>query len=94
MGKAAARHPVVNYKQVLGTSSIPPVPFPSTNDRRPLAGIKIVEIGRVIALPAAGALLAALGAGHFTLDDTAAIYRLTFGSLTKFLGSSIWRVGF
>jgi hypothetical protein len=32
------------------------------SDPRPLAGIKIVELGRVIALPAAGALLAALGA--------------------------------
>ena len=62
MGKAAARHPVVDYKQVLGTSAIPPVPFPQTSDPRPLAGIKIVELGRVIALPAAGALLAALGA--------------------------------
>ena len=69
MGKAASRHPVVDYKQVLGTSSIPPVPFPSTSDRRPLAGIKIVEIGRVIALPAAGALLAALGADVIAIQS-------------------------
>lgn len=62
MGKAAARHPVVNYKQVPGASALKPIPFPQTKDRRPLAGIKIVELGRVIALPAAGALLAALGA--------------------------------
>lgn len=63
MGKAMARHPVVDYKQVPGTSSLPPVPFPKIiNDKRPLAGIKILELGRVIALPAAGALLAALGA--------------------------------
>lgn len=62
MGKAAARHPVVDYEQVAGTSAIPRVPFPQTSDHRPLAGIKIVELGRVIALPAAGALLAALGA--------------------------------
>jgi hypothetical protein len=48
MGKAMARHPV---------------PFPKViNDKRPLAGIKVLELGRVIALPAAGALLAALGA--------------------------------
>ena len=63
MGKAMARHPVVDYKQVPGTSSLHPVPFPKIiNDKRPLAGIKILELGRVIALPAAGALLAALGA--------------------------------
>ena len=63
MGKAMARHPVVDYKQVHGTSSLPPVQFPKIiNDKRPLAGIKILELGRVIALPAAGALLAALGA--------------------------------
>jgi hypothetical protein len=62
MGKAMARHPVVEYKQVPGTSALQPVPFPKVNDKRPLAGIKILELGRVIALPAAGALLAALGA--------------------------------
>ena len=69
MGKAAARHPVVDYKQVLGTSAIPPVQFPSTTDTRPLAGIKIVELGRVIALPAAGALLAALGADVIAIQS-------------------------
>lgn len=57
-----ARHPLVNYSRVHDTSAIPRVPFPSTSDTRPLAGIKIVELGRVIALPAAGAFLAALGA--------------------------------
>jgi hypothetical protein len=62
MGKAAARHPVIDYKQVPGTSTLQPVPFPQVDDKRPLAGIKIVELGRVIALPAAGSLLAALGA--------------------------------
>ena len=63
MGKAMARHPVVEYKQVPGTSALKPIPFPmKVNDKRPLAGIKILELGRVIALPAAGALLAALGA--------------------------------
>jgi hypothetical protein len=63
MGKAMARHPVVDYKQVPGTSALKPVPFPTkVEERRPLAGIKILELGRVIALPAAGALLAAMGA--------------------------------
>ena len=63
MGKAMARHPVVDYKQVPGTSALKSVPFPTkVEDKRPLAGIKILELGRVIALPAAGALLAAMGA--------------------------------
>jgi hypothetical protein len=63
MGKAMARHPVVDYKQAPGTSALKPVLFPTkVEDKRPLAGIKILELGRVIALPAAGALLAALGA--------------------------------
>ena len=69
MGKAAARHPVVDYKQVPGTSTLPPVPFPQTSDHRPLAGVKIVELGRVIALTAAGALLAALGADVIAIQS-------------------------
>jgi hypothetical protein len=69
MGKAAARHPVIDYKQVPGTSALPPIPFPQTSDHRPLAGVKIVELGRVIALPAAGALLAALGADIIAIQS-------------------------
>jgi hypothetical protein len=70
MGKAMARHPVVDYKQVPGTSTLKPVPFPMrVNDKRPLAGIKVLELGRVIALPAAGALLAALGADVIAIQS-------------------------
>jgi hypothetical protein len=68
-GKAAARHPVVDYKQVRGTSFLPPVPFPQTDDHRPLAGIKVVELGRVIALPATRAFLAALGADVISIQS-------------------------
>lgn len=62
MGKALAKHPMVNYKRIRGTESIPPVPLPQVSDKRPLAGIKVVELSRVIAGPAVGTALAALGA--------------------------------
>lgn len=63
MGQAAARRPLVDFSQVLGTQDLPPVPFPkSPGDDRPLAGIRVVELVRVIAAPALCALLASLGA--------------------------------
>jgi crotonobetainyl-CoA:carnitine CoA-transferase CaiB-like acyl-CoA transferase len=40
----------------------PPTPFSETTDKRPLAGIKIVELARIIALPATGAMLTSFGA--------------------------------
>lgn len=52
MGKSLAKHLMINYKQVRGTESIPPVPLPKKSDKRPLAGIKVVELSRVIAGPA------------------------------------------
>lgn len=39
MGKAVARHPIVDFKLFLGTGGLLPVPFPQTTDSRPLAGI-------------------------------------------------------
>ncbi|GJN66043.1 hypothetical protein PLICBS_000059 [Purpureocillium lilacinum] len=62
MGKRLQDHPIVNYRRVCETSDLPPVPFPSSTDQRPLAGIKVIELARVIAGPAMGAALAALGA--------------------------------
>ncbi|KAH8621483.1 hypothetical protein IG631_23884 [Alternaria alternata] len=62
MGKALAKHPLIDSAQVKGTSTLPPVPFPQSSDSRPLAGIKVVELARVIAGPAMGTALAALGA--------------------------------
>lgn len=69
MGKAVAHHPVVDFKQILGTEGLSPVPFPQTRDSRPLAGIKIIELARVIAAPAAGAGLAALGADVISIQS-------------------------
>lgn len=63
MGQAQARHPLVDYQQVLGSANLPSVPFSRVEgDARPLAGIKVVELARVIAAPAACAILASLGA--------------------------------
>lgn len=62
MAKVLARHPLINYKRKLETPDLPPVPFPVTSDKRPLAGIKVVELARIIAAPALGQALAALGA--------------------------------
>lgn len=59
MGKSLSRHPLINYKQETQTA---PCPFPDLADKRPLAGIKVVELTRIIAGAAAGAALASLGA--------------------------------
>lgn len=71
MAKSLARHPVLEYNQVPGTSALPPVSFPplQSNDQRPLSGVKIVELGRVIALPSSGALLASLGADVIAIQS-------------------------
>lgn len=62
MGKSLAKHPLINYHQLPIAPPTPPTPFPSLSDRRPLAGIKVVELARIIALPATGAVLTSFGA--------------------------------
>lgn len=63
MGKIIARRPFIDYSQVLGTATLPPTPLPIVSgDQRPLAGIKVVELARVIATPALCAVLTSLGA--------------------------------
>jgi crotonobetainyl-CoA:carnitine CoA-transferase CaiB-like acyl-CoA transferase len=62
MGKALAKHPLVNYNRCKQAAPTPPTPFPETLDHRPLAGVKIIELARIIALPATGILLSAMGA--------------------------------
>jgi hypothetical protein len=62
MGRSLGKHPVINCKRVCESQSLPPIPFPVLEDKRPLAGIRVVELARVIAVPALGAALASLGA--------------------------------
>ncbi|RAK98707.1 alpha methylacyl-CoA racemase [Aspergillus ibericus CBS 121593] len=62
MGKRLASHPLVNYSRQSHAIPTPPVPFPKVADKRPLAGIKVVELVRIIAGPVIGSTLAAFGA--------------------------------
>ena len=62
MGKSLAKHPLVNYKKCKDGAPTPPTPFPELLDKRPLAGIKIVELARIIALPSTGIILSSMGA--------------------------------
>jgi len=62
MGQSLARHPLINYSQQTQCPHIPPTPLPKVDDKRPLAGVKVVELVRIIAGSAAGAALASMGA--------------------------------
>jgi crotonobetainyl-CoA:carnitine CoA-transferase CaiB-like acyl-CoA transferase len=62
MGKSLARHPLINYSRQTQCPETAPVPLPKSDDKRPLAGVKVVELVRIIAGSAAGAALAAMGA--------------------------------
>jgi hypothetical protein len=62
MAKDLSKHPVINYKQQTHTTPTPAIPLPVSADKRPLAGLKVVELVRIIAGPVIGTTLAALGA--------------------------------
>lgn len=62
MGRSLSRHPLINYRQQAECPKLEPQPFPKVDDKRPLAGIKVVELVRIIAGTAAGAALASMGA--------------------------------
>lgn len=64
MGRTLDSHPLVNTTPQIQAVPTPAVAFPPLNphDKRPLAGIKVVEMTRVIAGPQIGAILAAYGA--------------------------------
>ncbi|KIV88185.1 hypothetical protein PV10_09104 [Exophiala mesophila] len=63
MHKELSKHPLVNYthESYAVPTPVTPLPMPS-DDKRPLAGIKVVELVRIIAGPVIGNTLAALGA--------------------------------
>ena len=71
MGKSLAAHPLVNVKQQTHAVPTPPVAFPPFNprDTRPLAGVKVVEMTRVIAGPEIGTILASFGADVIRLNQ-------------------------
>ncbi|GAB1317844.1 hypothetical protein MFIFM68171_08054 [Madurella fahalii] len=65
MGQAAASHPLIDVlPQPAHSIPLPPTPFPSfpAGDNRPLAGIKVLSVTRIIAGPQITTQLAALGA--------------------------------
>lgn len=63
MGKRLSSYPYINYKRQTYAVATPPVPFPeSVQDKRPLVGVKVLEMVRIIAGPTVGVTLAAYGA--------------------------------
>lgn len=63
MHKELAKHPLLNYTHASYMPPTPAVPLPAPKvDERPLAGIKVVELVRIIAGPVIGNTLASLGA--------------------------------
>ncbi|KAJ5087986.1 CoA-transferase family III [Penicillium angulare] len=62
-GKRLAEHPLVNVSEETYAKPTPKIPLPKIQtDRRPLAGVKVLEMVRIIAGPEAGATLASYGA--------------------------------
>lgn len=71
MGKRLAEHPLVNYTQESYASPTPAVPLLSIpGDRRPLAGVKVIEMVRIIAGPTVGVTLAAFGADVIRVNSS------------------------
>ena len=63
MGKRLNSHPLVNVTEQTYAKSTPPMPLlKGLPDRRPLAGIKVLEMVRIIAGPQIGVTLASYGA--------------------------------
>ncbi|PYH68882.1 alpha methylacyl-CoA racemase [Aspergillus vadensis CBS 113365] len=62
-GKRLSRHPLVNVTAETYAKPTPPIPLvKGLSDKRPLAGIKVLEMVRIIAGPQIGVTLASYGA--------------------------------
>ncbi|KAL3471348.1 CoA-transferase family III domain-containing protein [Aspergillus californicus] len=62
-GKALAKHPLINVSHEIYAAPTPATPLPQgLADRRPLAGVKVLEMVRIIAGPQIGVTLASYGA--------------------------------
>ena len=64
MGKSLQRHPLINCQRQTQTGELKPVGLPraKAGDMRPLAGVRVVELARIIAAPGCGAILSSMGA--------------------------------
>lgn len=70
MGKSLASHPLIDVEQQTHAVPTGPVAFPplKPGNLRPLAGVKVVEMTRVIAGPQIGTILTSLGADVIRLN--------------------------
>lgn len=51
-------------------SDLPPIPWSTTNSKKPLAGVRILDVSRVIAAPVISRILAYLGADVIRVSNT------------------------
>ncbi|KAK4502035.1 hypothetical protein PRZ48_007846 [Zasmidium cellare] len=74
MSKSLENWPLINYKRLGQSDESSRVPFtPSPGDARPLSGIKVVELVRIIAGPVIGYTLASMGAQSLQLTLNAGV---------------------
>lgn len=72
MDQDLSRHPLINYSQETYAMPTPATPLPpAIEDKRPLVGIKVVELVRIIAGPVIGTSLTALGADVIRVNSSA-----------------------
>lgn len=70
MGKRLEKHPLINCIRQSQAIPTPPVSMPAVADKRPLAGVKVIELVRIVAGPVIGTTLAALGADVIRVNSS------------------------